>query len=403
MSNTYLTPDWIMRKALQVLHAKLNFIGSINRSYDDKYKQGGASIGSSLRIRLPETYEVTTGKTMNVQDQAEQSETMTIATQKHVGLRVNSADRALKEDDFVERKIVPAMSVLASSVEADCLSMVLDIPNMVGAYGTPCTDLTNFGLARAKLNQFLAPLDDKRTALIDSITSSGMTNGLKTYFNDTQQLSMAYREGIMGRASGFTFAENELLPVLTVGTRAGTITINGAAPTGTSIAMKAFTNATDTVNKGEIFTIAGYYAVHPETKTPYSFLKQFVVTEDAVCISNAIAALKIFPEIIDSGAYQNVYGAPGSDAVVTFQGTASRSYGQLITYHKDAFAVVFADLPMMPGGECSRKVMDNISMRYWSDGDIRNDEALTRIDVLYGYKTIRHQLACRVIGQGTNS
>jgi hypothetical protein len=403
VANTYLTPDWILRKALQVLHAKLNFIGSINREYDDSFRQGGAAIGNALRIRLPEKFTVTTGRIMQVQDQTEQSETMTVATQKHVALRVNAADRALKEDDFVERKIVPAMSVLASDVERDALNMVLDIPSMVGTYGTPPTDLTNFGLARARMNQNLAPQDGRRMALIDSLTGAGMAQGQVAYFHDQEAVKKLYREGLMGRAAGFTFAENDLLPVLTVGSRAGTITVDGAAPTGATLALKALTGATDTVKAGEVFTIAGYYAVHDETKTPFTFLKQFVVTEDAVGISNAIAELKFSPSIVTSGAYQNVYGTPGTDAGLTFLGTASRSYGQNICFHKNAFAFVSADLPYMPGGECSRKVMDSISMRYWSDGDIRNDEALTRIDVLYGYKTIRQELACRVIGQGTNS
>jgi hypothetical protein len=44
MSNTVLTPTAVTREALRILHQKLNFIGSINRSYDDSFAQTGAKI-----------------------------------------------------------------------------------------------------------------------------------------------------------------------------------------------------------------------------------------------------------------------------------------------------------------------------------------------------------------------
>ena len=43
----------------------------------------------------------------------------------------------------------------------------------------------------------------------------------------------------------------------------------------------------------------------------------------------------------------------------------------------------------------SRKNMDGISMRIVRDYDINNDKFPCRIDVLYGYKLIRPELAVR--------
>jgi len=42
------------------------------------------------------------------------------------------------------------------------------------------------------------------------------------------------------------------------------------------------------------------------------------------------------------------------------------------------------------------KTYDGLSIRLWQASDIRNDEMLTRIDILYGYKAIRPQWACRI-------
>jgi hypothetical protein len=406
--NTILTPDKILVKALDVLHAKLNFIGNINRSYDSQFANSGGKIGESLRIRLPEKFTVTDGRILQVQDSVEQSVTMTVATQKHVGMSFTAKDLTMSIDDFTERKIVPAMSVLASTLEADALTMALDIYNATGTTGTPPTGLTPFLNAKAKLNQYLAPMDNRRRALVDSLTAVGIVDGLKALNEASAELTRQYKEGEMGRAAGLNWAENDLLPVLTNGTRTGSITIDGAAPTGATIALKALGSGT-TVKKGEVFTIAGYYAVHPETKQPYPHLQQFTFTENKTASGTAIASVGIAPAIVTSGAYQNVSGTPGSDAVVILQGGAtmggvaaaagaSTSYGQNLVYHPDAFAFVTADLEDMSqyGAWGARKMIDGISMRIWRQGDIVNDSVPTRIDVLYGYKTIRPELACRV-------
>lgn len=411
MANTLLTSDKILRKALQVLHAKLNFIGNINTSYDNQFAgQGGTDkIGESLRIRLPEKFEVTSGATLQAQASTEQSVSMAVSTRKHVGMNFTQQDLTMNIDDFNERKIVPAMSALASAIEADALSMGLDIYNMVGTVGTTPASLAPFLSAKAKLNQYLAPKDQNRNVLIDSATTGALVNGLTGLFNDQSSLAAQYREGEMGRTVGFKFAENDLLPVLTTGNRTGSITVDGAAPTGSTIALKALGQDT-IINKGEVFTIAGYYAVHPETKVPYSHLQQFVVTTTTATASGqtTIASLPISPAIVTSGAYQNVSGTPGADAVIILKGGAecggvaasanpSVLYGQNLAFHKDAFAFVTADL-LLPSGVdfAARKVMDGISMTIVRDYDINNATMPCRVDVLYGYKTIRPELACRI-------
>ena len=47
MANTLLTSDVITNEAQRILHQKLNFIGSINRQYDDQFAKSGAKIGNN--------------------------------------------------------------------------------------------------------------------------------------------------------------------------------------------------------------------------------------------------------------------------------------------------------------------------------------------------------------------
>lgn len=90
MANTILTPTAVTREILRVLHQKLNFVGSINTQYDDQYAKRGAKIGNDLKIRLPNQYVVRTGATLDSQDTAELSTTLTVGTQKGVDLNFTS-------------------------------------------------------------------------------------------------------------------------------------------------------------------------------------------------------------------------------------------------------------------------------------------------------------------------
>ena len=71
--------------------------------------------------------------------------------------------------------------------------------------------------------------------------------------------------------------------------------------------------------------------------------------------------------------------------------------GQSLLFHPDAFAFATADLVMPSGVDFARReVLDGVSMRVVRQYDINRDRFPTRIDVLYAYKTLRPQLACRL-------
>ena len=139
MANTLLTIDQITRMSLVILHQKSNFIGNITRSYDDSFAREGAKIGSTLRIRLPNEYTVSTGPTLSVQDQTELSVTLSVDIQKHVDMAFTSADMALSVQDFTERFIDPSMSVLAAALESNALEMTEEIYQTVDNLGTSLT------------------------------------------------------------------------------------------------------------------------------------------------------------------------------------------------------------------------------------------------------------------------
>ncbi len=396
MANTILTSTVITREALRILHQKLNFISGINRQYDSQFAVAGARIGSTMNIRLPNKYVVRSGANLSAQDTTETNTTLTVNNQKGVDLNFTSVDLTMSLDDFSQRILAPAMAVLAANIEADAFSMFSDIYQIVGTPGTTPNSLLTYLQANARLDNSLAPMD-RRRMIIDPIAQVTLVDALKGLFNNQSTLAKQYTEGNLGRTGGFDFFTNTLVPSHTLGTQvAASMTVNGAAQVGSTISFNV-TNAA-TLKKGTVFTIAGVFEVHPETKAITNRLQNFVVAAD-VTAGSTTANVTISPAIVIAGSQQNVSASPANTAAVTFYGSAAPStiYQQAIGFHPDAFTFATADL-VMPGGVdfASRQVQDGISMRIVRAYDINADKLPCRLDVLYGYKTIRPELAVRV-------
>ena len=387
MANTLLTPTQMTREALRVLHQKLNFVGSISRQYDDQYAKSGAKIGDTLRIRLPNQYTVRSGATLSAQDTTENYVPLQIATQKGVDLNFTSVDLTLSLDDFSKRVLNPAMSVLAASIEGDALSMYRDVYNQSNNQGV-AINFTRVLEGRKMLVDNLTP-PNSRTVCLNTQDNVDLVDALKGLFNAQEPLSKQYREGYMGRTAGFDFMENTLLPSHPRSAANGAYIVNGAGQTGAAVAVSTGANAPV---QGDVVTFAGCFRVHPESKAATGVLQQFVIGAGATTTNFPIS-----PSIITSGPTQNVSASPTNGGAVTIAGTASTNHGISLAYHEDAFAFATADLVMPKGVDfAARDVFDGISMRIVRQYDINNDKFPCRLDVYYGYKTIRPQLACRL-------
>jgi hypothetical protein len=66
-------------------------------------------------------------------------------------------------------------------------------------------------------------------------------------------------------------------------------------------------------------------------------------------------------------------------------------------YHKDFATFVTADLPLMDDAiRCVRRNKEGLAIRVWQGSDIKNDEMLLRLDILYGWKLLRPEWAVRM-------
>lgn len=392
MSNTLLTVDKITRKALVILHQKLNFIGNIDRQHEASFGNDGMQIGDTIRIRLPNQFTVRTGQVWSAPAIVEAQVPLTVNRYRGVDMNFSDQDLALRIEDFTERHIEPAMSVLAAHIENDAMSMFNSVYQVVNNVGSPI-GTRQVGQARKLLTDALAPSGD-RSLILNTQDNLDYIDAVKGLFQDSTSIAKQYREGLTGRSAGFDVYENTLIPTPTTGTAlsATTYTVNGAGQTGAGVIVAT---GSTTFAVGDVVTFAGCFRVHPETKQATGDLQQFVVT---TAYAGGAGTLAISPSIVTSGARQNVSASPTNGGAVTKVGGASAVYRPSVAFHRDAFTFATADLPLPKGTDmASRKVMDGISMRMIRDFDSTNARFITRLDVLYGYTAQRPELAARIL------
>jgi hypothetical protein len=399
MGNTLLTPAAITREALRILHNKAMFIGSINKQYDSSFAKSGAKIGSDLKIRLPNQYTVRSGAVLNVQDTTEASTTLTVNKQRGVDFKFGSDELTMSLDDFSSRILEPAMAVLAANIENEVYTDAYrNVYNMVDSDGQ-ALDFYDIMDARRLLNNNLVPMDDNRNVMLTTLHSAKLVDTLKGLFHDSEAIKKQYKEGKMGRTGGFDFWENPIIGKHTTGTAVSGDTlynVNGANQSGATLTVNT---GTTTFLIGDVITIAGCNAVHPETKADLGYAQQFVITANSGANATSLA---ISPAIVTSGARQNVSGAPTDTGAVTkVGGGASATLDTSLAYHKDFCTFATADLVMPSGVDFSaREVMDGISIRVIRQYDINNDAFPCRLDVLFGHKVLRPEMAARIHADG---
>lgn len=398
MANTLLTINMITREAVRLWKNTNAFLQNIDTQYDSSFANTGAKIGTSLRVRLPNDYTVRTGAAAQVQDTAEPSTTLVMATQKGVDVSFSSVDRTMSLDDYSKRVLAPAVNNLAGSVAADVMSgSEGGVCNFVQNYsaGMLSPTATTFLNAGAELDNNSAPTGNRK--IVNSpYTEARSLASLAGLFNPVKEISSQYRTGMMQQALGFDWMKDQTVLQHTSGTAtlAGSETVNGASQNGTTLTVTALTN---NFAKGDIITIEGVYAVNRITKTSTGSLRQFVVLAAA---ASGSTSLSIYPAIVpptaggDAVQYQTVTASPANGAKIYNVVGASITYRKNIAFAPEAVTMATADLELPKGvHEAAREAFDGISMRMVTAYNVTTDQFITRLDILYGYLWVRPEWA----------
>jgi hypothetical protein len=451
VANNLLDMAYITNKALVVLENELVFANRVTREYSDEFAQTGAKVGNIVNIRRPPRYIGTYGPPLNVEDTNETFIQIALNYQFHVDVQFTTQDLALAMDLFADRVLRPQIATIANRVDADTmLYCMLNTAATLGTFGVSPNSLKLFTDARAYLANEACPREGEKNTVLDPTSMSSMVATVQGLFNPQAKIGEYIEAGLIAREfAGLDWWEDQNTPVFTTGAQGGSPVFN-TAQTSTALLSSGWaqqgtlyttgwSNSTGVIKVGDTIQIAGVNPVNPQNRNQYGkTLRQFVVlppggfvappngqattgiyysaTQPSVGTFNNLTGvytsngsgqlmLTIGDAIVSGGQFQNVTAAPANSAVITVNGGtsfASTVSPQGLVFHKYAFALAFADLPLPRGVEFAARAYDDedigMSIRCVTQYTVNNDSEPTRADVLYGPASLYRTLGLRMAG-----
>jgi hypothetical protein len=411
MSNTTLTADIIAKEAVMILENQLVMGNLVYRGYENEFdgKINGYKKGEVVSVRRPADFTVRDGKTAVNQDVVEGKIPVTVDKQKGVDFKFSSQDLTLQIGELSERVIKPAMVQLAHQVDRDIMALYNEIPRHVTLPSGGMDSFADFSLAPALMDKVGIPQDDRYAVLSPADHWAFLGSQTALYMQDVAR--GAFRNASIGRVGGIDTFMSQHTPVHSCGSRTTSDLVNQTIIDGThtwalykdstyvEMGVDGFNGATDTIKKGDVFTVSDVMEIDPVSKASLGFLKQFVCMEDATASGSAVAAMKFWPPMILSGAHKTAHLSSGTDIdnnTLIWYGTASTDFTQNLFFHKNAFALTMVPLVSPPGAtDVGRRSYKGISVRVIPYYDGTNDDSNWRLDVLYGTDVIDSRLAVR--------
>lgn len=406
MANTFITPNWVTTDTAMNWMNAIKFVGRMSREYgaDWKDKPDGAQIGSTVQVRLPQRWEVKEGQALQQQAILNQTVPVSITNQLQVSMGWSSSESALEVEKVQERYTKTAARALANKCDVFAAEQVYrSIYYSVGTPGSSITSNLTWLNAVALMRNVGVPED--LVAVLDPKAMANLIQTNTTLFNPSAYIGEMYKSGKFGGpALGIDeWFYDPNMPTFTTGTfTTATPVISGASQTGSTITTSGM--GTYAFKAGDVFTIAGVYALNPLSFINTNELQQFVITADTA--GSSTATLPISPSIIVTGALRTVSNTPANSSALSFVGAtgtsgatmAATNSRQSIVFNPAAFAWVSADLPVnLPGAVAGRTSDDDakLSMRYVEQYNVQTDQLPRRIDMLVGAAPVLPYFAFR--------
>lgn len=409
MGNTLVTPQMFTKLTLMNLGGYLNVAKNMSKDYSSQFGNKAQKIGDTLYVRRPQRFLVTDGLGYQPQPIANTQVPITVSTVKGVHFEWDSVERTLSLTELNELYAKPAALAMASVINNLAATYIgQNTANLVGTPGTAPTTMLTYLSAADKLIALGLPEQEKLCAIISRKMGSTYINAVAATFNPASVIGNQYNKGVVNTSAlGYDWYTDQTLWRQTYGTYAGTPVVNGANQTAEggdnatmTLVTSGWSSGASTLNQGDVFTLAGVHAVHPQTRVSTGELKQFVVTATISDTTGAMSPV-IYPAITIVGQYQNVDVAPANSAAIVVAGTTGVVSEQGIVMHKNAFAFLSVPLenPEKSGVEMVSEQTDpdtGLSLSFIRAFDPVRRVHINRFDTLFGFGRLYAEMACRV-------
>jgi hypothetical protein len=411
MSNTFRTTAYVLDDVLVRFVNYLNFAKTANRNFESDFKNLKYATGQTMDYRLEERYLGGRGATATAEARTQIVRPLTIDTQFHTMVEFSgfelTFDRAM-DQPYLDMMVDPRVKTLANDVEKYIATENFYLKTYQ-ATGTPgaALDFDTISDTRAYAGELAIPDDGRRYLALPYRVSSQVTRDLQNSFNNKVNTG-ALLDGFIGHLAGFDMFETNFLPrhiagagesggAPPTGFKLGGIVTGGPVSSGSSLSLTNLVASSIVFRKGDIIEVDdgdGVFMVNPLTQESLQQRAQFVVTADVLSDGAGAATVPISPEIIVSGARQNVSAPIPNGAQMLLRDDHNVS----IMYHSNALVFAAPQLKELKGGvEAVTRYSDQykMSMTMSLGADIRNYQQLDRIDMIGGV-AINPEFAIRV-------
>lgn len=371
----------ILARGLMRLRKRLVMPSAVNRDFDPEPAERGQT------VNVPKPPDVTTrdvspGVTpAAAPDVTENTIPITLNAWKEAPLAFTDKDRVETIDESVEMAIDAAVDALAEDVNSDVMSLYKEVYNYNSVTGTAGTtpfgsDYSEASEARKVLNENEAPHPDRRM-VIDPDAEENAVNLSEFADSSFTESDDVIIEGDIGRKLGFDWLMDQQVPTHTAGSLTGDPTVDGAHTAGVS-AVSLTCDADDAIalNEGDLITFAGDTQV-------------YVVTADLDVGNGGAGDVNISPDLQAD--------LSGGEAVSL---ELSSDHVNNLAFHRDAFALAIRPFrqPVAENAQVMTMIDDMTGLPLRLEVSRQNKQDYWSFDLLWGVKTIRPEIACRVIG-----
>ncbi len=377
MANTFLTTKTIAREALVTLRNQLVMKYLVYPNFSNEYQKEG----DTIRVKKPTVLKANMfSDEIDIQDISQDSVDVQLSYIPDVSVNWTSKERALNLADFKKEYLDPAMLAISELVDETIFSDFYPfVPNYVGESGVTPDDLTDFSNAAKVLNDMKCPAAG-RNAVWNTSANAKFSNIPAIVNAEKSGSTEALREGNIGRIQGLNNYWSQKVQTHV----AGSFTAVTAPKVNTASVKDSYTivlkggAGTETIKKGDIFSLI------TDGKS-YSY----AAASDATAVAGVVSITTSTP----IGAVHTV------DTAITFPDKTTGGHVANLAFVPQACLLVTRPLEVPLGNKEGYTISyEGLSLRVVAGYDIKTKKEILSMDMLFGVKAARPELAVRILG-----
>ena len=380
MANTLgaYNPIFYANEALELLEKALGMSGTIHREFEQERRQFGR--GDTVKIKKPSTFTAQNAPS-TAQDVATKEVELSITNWKEVKFEVRDDELTYTGEQLIAQHLRPAAYAIADQIDRDLCLLAKDVPWVYDLNATPGSVVNDVTGPHRVLFDNEVPMGDPGAMyyMVNGALQEGLLSN--SSFAQWQGAGPTGEQtqirGALGERYGLNFFANQNVQAHTAGALSTTsVLLNGAHAKGATTLVLDAGTLTGDVKKGDTLVIAGN-------------AQRYAIAADATAAGNAITVT------IKEGLAQ----AYSDNTAVTVDQTSTDA--ENLAYHRNAFGLVMADLPMtLPerGGAdvfTATSPDGTISIRATMAYDIDTRMNIVALDVIYALGLLDGDMAVR--------